>query len=103
MTNRIAIIAGATGLVGGGILAGLLADPDVAAVHSIGRKALPMQHPKLTAHVVDFAALPALPPADEVYLALGTTIKVAGSQEAFRGVDFDANLAVANAALAAGA
>ena len=103
MTNRIAIIAGATGLVGGGLLAGLLADPGVAALHSIGRKALPMQHPKLTGHVVDFAALPALPPADEVYLALGTTIKVAGSQEAFRAVDFDANLAVAKAALAAGA
>jgi uncharacterized protein YbjT (DUF2867 family) len=59
-------------------------------------------HPKLTSHVVDFAALPALPAADEVYLALGTTIKVAGSQAAFRAVDYDANLAVARAALAAG-
>ncbi len=103
MTNRIVIIAGATGLVGGRILAGLLADPGVAAVHSLGRKALAVQHPKLTAHVVDFAALPALPAADEVYLALGTTIKIAGSQAAFRAVDFDANLAVAKAALAAGA
>jgi uncharacterized protein YbjT (DUF2867 family) len=43
-----------------------------------------------------------LPAADEVYLALGTTIKVAGSQEAFRAVDYDANLSVAKAALAAG-
>lgn len=103
MTNRIAILAGATGLVGGRILAGLLADPRVAAVHSLGRKVLPIQHPKLTAHVVDFAALPALPAADEVYLALGTTIKIAGGQAAFRAVDFDANLAVARAALAAGA
>src|SRR5581483_6669242 len=48
-------------------------------------------------------ALPPLPPVDEVYLALGTTIKVAGSQAAFRAVDYDANLAVARAALAAGA
>lgn len=39
----------------------------------------------------------------EVYLALGTTIKVAGSQAAFRAVDFEANLAVARAAHAAGA
>ena len=53
--------------------------------------------------MVDFTALPALPPVDEVYLALGTTIKVAGSQEAFRAVDFDANLAVARAAQATGA
>jgi uncharacterized protein YbjT (DUF2867 family) len=51
---------------------------------------------------VDFKQLPALPPADELYLAIGTTIKDAGSQDAFRSVDFDANLAVANAALSAG-
>ncbi|MEJ8836687.1 hypothetical protein [Ramlibacter sp. AN1133] len=62
-----------------------------------------MQHPKLTVHTVDFAALPALPPIDEAYLALGTTIKVAGSEEAFRAVDFDASLATARAAQAAGA
>lgn len=103
MTGRTVIIAGATGLVGREILEGLLADRTVVAVHSLGRKAPAIQHPKLTAHVVDFAALPALPSADEVYLALGTTIKVAGSQAAFRAVDYEANLAVATAALAAGA
>jgi uncharacterized protein YbjT (DUF2867 family) len=103
MTDRTVIIAGATGLVGKDILAGLLADRTVVAVHSFGRRAPAIQHPKLTAHVVDFAALPVLPPADEVYLALGTTIKVAGSQAAFRAVDYDANLAVATASLAAGA
>jgi uncharacterized protein YbjT (DUF2867 family) len=103
MTSRIAIVAGATGLVGREILAGLLADPAVTAVHSLGRKKPAVEHPKLMAHVVDFAALPALAAADEVYLALGTTIKVAGSQAAFRAVDYGANLAVAKAALAAGA
>jgi len=103
MTGRIVIVAGATGLVGREILAGLLADRTVDAVHSLGRRTPAVQHSKLTAHVVDFAALPVLPPADEVYLALGTTIKVAGSQAAFRAVDHDANLAVAKAALAAGA
>ncbi len=40
---------------------------------------------------------------EEVYLALGTTIKQAGSKAAFRTVDFEANLAVAQAGLAAGA
>jgi len=53
------------------MLAGLLADPDAAAVQCVGRKAFPIQHPKLTIHVVDFAALPALPAAEEVYSALG--------------------------------
>ena len=103
MTGRTVIIAGATGLVGRALLEGLLADRTVAAVHSLGRRAPATQHPKLTAHVVDFAALPVLPHADEVYLALGTTIKTAGSRAAFRALDYDANLAVATAAAAAGA
>ena len=102
-TRRTALLAGATGLVGREILHGLLADPTVAAVHVLARRALAANHPKLTVAVVDFTALPALPACDEAYLALGTTIKVAGSQSAFRAVDFDANLAVAVAAQVAGA
>lgn len=103
MSTRTALLAGATGLVGRGILAGLLADPQVTAVHTLGRRDDHTPHPKLAHHRVDFAALPALPPVDEVYLALGTTIKVAGSRPAFRAVDYEANLAVAKAARAAGA
>jgi uncharacterized protein YbjT (DUF2867 family) len=96
-------LAGATGLVGRAILEGLLADASVAAVHALGRREPGVSHPKLTSHVVDFRALPPLPAVDEVYLALGTTIKAAGSQAAFRTVDFDGNFSVARAALAAGA
>ncbi|WP_418316188.1 NAD(P)H-binding protein [Piscinibacter sakaiensis] len=103
MAGRTVILAGATGLVGREILQRLLADPTVIAVHSLGRRKPALQHAKLTSHVVDFGALPAMPPSDEVYLALGTTIKVAGSQKAFRAIDYDANLAVAKSALAAGA
>lgn len=100
---RTVLVAGASGLVGREILQGLLADDTVAAVHTLGRRPLPLQHPRLTQHAVDFTALPALPAADEAYIALGTTIKVAGSQQAFRAVDFDAVVAVATAAKAAGA
>lgn len=103
MPTRTALLAGATGLVGRGILAGLLADPQVGSVHTLGRRDDHTPHPKLTHHKVDFAALPPVPPVDEVYLALGTTIKVAGSRPAFRAVDHEANLAVAKAARAAGA
>jgi uncharacterized protein YbjT (DUF2867 family) len=102
-TGRTVVLAGATGLVGREILQGLLADGTVAAVHALGRRPLALQHPRLTSHIVEFAALPPLPPLDEAYLALGTTIKVAGSQAAFRAIDFDANLAVARAARAGGA
>ena len=101
---RSVLIAGASGLVGREILQGLLADDSVAAVHSLSRRELDVAHPKLTWHRVDFSrALPALPSVGEAFVALGTTIKVAGSQEAFRAVDFDAVLAVAKAAQAAGA
>ena len=103
MMGRTAVIAGATGLVGREILAGLLEDATVTAVHALGRRPLAVQHPRLTSHVVDFGALPTLPALDEAYLALGTTIRVAGSQAAFRAIDFEANLAVARAAQAAGA
>ncbi|GAB3764058.1 oxidoreductase [Ramlibacter monticola] len=101
--GRAALVAGASGLVGRELLRGLLADDQVAAVHALARRPLDLQHPKLTVHTVDFAQLPPLPPIDEAYLALGTTIKVAGSEAAFRAVDFDANLAVACAAQVAGA
>lgn len=103
MTGRTVVLAGATGLVGQHLLQGLLADPGVARVISLGRRSAAVAHERLHSRVVDFNALAPLPPVDEVYLALGTTIKVAGSQSAFRAVDFDANLAVARAAQAAGA
>jgi uncharacterized protein YbjT (DUF2867 family) len=103
--QRTALVAGATGLVGGQILQALLEDRTVAAVHALSRRPLDVVHPKLQVQIVadvSHGRLPALPQADEAYLALGTTIKVAGSQAAFRAVDFEANLAVARAAAAAG-
>ncbi|MFT4172361.1 MAG: hypothetical protein QM639_07365 [Rhodocyclaceae bacterium] len=103
LAQRNILLAGATGLVGGQMLQALLNKPDVGQVHVLLRRPLAVQHPKLRAHVVDFGALPTLPPVDEVYLALATTIRVAGSQDAFRAVDLTANLAVAEAGFTAGA
>ena len=102
-SRRTVLLAGSTGLVGRSILEGLLAGDSVAMIHSLGRRKSSLVHPRLTWHIVDFATLPPLPHVDEVYLALGTTIRDAGSEAAFRAVDFDANLAVARAALTAGA
>ncbi len=100
---RVALVAGATGLVGREILARLLADKPYSAVHCVGRRKPGVEHPKLQGHVIaDFAAFQA-PAVDDVFIALGTTIKVAGNQPAFRAVDFDAVLAVARSARAAGA
>jgi uncharacterized protein YbjT (DUF2867 family) len=99
-----ALVAGASGLVGGCLLDALLADPRYAAIHSLGRRPLPLQSPKLHQHTVDFARLAdtPLPAAQEAFCCLGTTIKKAGSQEAFRAVDHDAVLAFARAARQAG-
>lgn len=101
--GRTALVAGASGLVGREILRALLTDKRYAAVHCVGRRPLTLQHPKLRSHVVDFAALKNLPRTDDVFIALGTTIQVAGSQRAFRAVDFDAVVAVASAARSSGA
>ncbi len=101
--RRTALIAGASGLVGSEILRGLLADPACQAVHSIGRRPVDVRHARLTQQVVDFTALPQLPPLTEAYIALGTTLRQAGSKTAFRAVGFDAFIAVAFAALASGA
>lgn len=101
--GRSVLLAGGSGLVGRELLQILLADPSVAAVHALGRRELPLRHSALIQHQVDFAGLPWLPRVHEAYIALGTTIKVAGSQAAFRAVDFDAVVAVAKAARAAGA
>jgi len=102
--TRTALVAGASGLVGGYLLDALLEAPQYREVHSLGRRPLPKQHPKLVQHTVDFARLggETLPPAQEAFCCLGTTIKKAGSQESFRAVDHDAVLAFASAAKKAG-
>ncbi len=91
------MVAGATGLVGREVLAALLADKRYAHVHTLGRRSTATAHPRLTQHVADFAALHDLPQADDVFIALGTTSKVAGSRDAFRAIDL---LAVEALALA---
>jgi len=105
-TPRIALLAGATGLVGRALLSMLLASKHYQRVHILLRRTAPdiKASAKLRIHQVDFARLPAeFPKADDVFIALGTTIKVAGSQAAFRQVDFDFVVNTAGAARAAGA
>ena len=101
--DRVVLVAGATGLVGREVLAALLADRHNRTVHVLGRRAPAVQDPRIVLHQVDFARLPVLPAVDEVYIALGTTIKVAGSQAAFRAVDHDAVVALARQARQQGA
>jgi uncharacterized protein YbjT (DUF2867 family) len=104
--RRVALVAGGTGLVGRELVEALLADNLVGAVHVLVRSknAELAKRSGLTQHVVDYTQrLTGLPPVDDAFCCLGTTIKVAGSQAAFRAVDFDAALAFARAARECGA
>ena len=104
--GRSVLLAGASGLVGRELLPLLLQDEGIAAIHLLLRRPIAGLPRDARLHLhegVDFAALPALPPLDDVFVALGTTIKVAGSQAAFRAVDFDAVVNTARAAHSAGA
>ena len=103
--SKSALVAGATGLVGSKLVDTLVADPDYGEVHVLARRSLARTHTRLHEHLVDFARLSTLdwPAADDVYCCLGTTIRVAGSQRAFREVDYDYPLAIARGAQRRGA
>jgi uncharacterized protein YbjT (DUF2867 family) len=106
MSGKSALLAGATGLVGGYVLRRLLAHPGYSRVESWGRRELPIHDLKFTQRIVDFAHLDAGVPGiapDEVFCCLGTTIRKAASEEMFRRVDYDYPLALARFAKAVGA
>ncbi|MFH8369903.1 NAD(P)H-binding protein [Streptomyces sp. NPDC018031] len=105
MESRTALLAGASGLVGGQVLTRLLADPRYDRVIVLTRRPLEPTRPELDVRVVDFTALTSadVPAVDDVYCTLGTTMKKAGSRQAFREVDHDMTVAVARLARQAGA
>ncbi|AZT85894.1 NAD-dependent epimerase/dehydratase family protein [Marinobacter sp. NP-4(2019)] len=85
-------VLGATGLTGAAVVKGLLARDEVASVVTPVRRATDRQHPKLIQREVDFDRLDDhadLFQADVIVCCLGTTIRKAGSQQAFRHVDYD--------------
>lgn len=96
--NKSALLVGASGLVGGHCLRYLLEESIYTRVVIIVRKPFPLNHTKLVQHVIDFDELGTLGEAfctDDVYCCLGTTIKKARTQEAFRKVDYDYPIKIA--------
>lgn len=88
--SRTALVAGASGLIGGHLLRQLLDDPVYDRVTTLARRALPLTHKKLVQRAVDFDRLAEVgdfPRVHDVFCCLGTTIRQAGSQDAFRKVD----------------
>lgn len=103
--TRTILLAGATGMVGGLALRRLLSHPAFDQVVALVRRPLPgPAHIRLRAELVDLTRLSARPPPAAIAAcsALGTTLRKAGSREAFRAIDHDAVLDFARWALAGG-
>lgn len=89
--QKTALIAGASGLVGSQLLPLLLASSRYSKVLVVGRRPVPIVHPKLEQRILDFERLEENAMqliADDVYCCLGTTLRQAGSKSAFYRVDY---------------
>ncbi len=89
---KTALIIGSTGLIGSQLLELLLESPIYEKVTVFVKRDNGIQHPKLTQHIIDFdkpETYKELVIGDDFFCTIGTTIKNAGSQDAFRKVDFE--------------
>lgn len=108
MSGYTAILAGASGLVGGEILQRLIACREYGRIVVVTRRDLgePARHPRVKQIVVGFDELEGAKRSlhgDHAFCALGTTIRKAGSQAKFRQVDLEYPLALARITRAGGA
>ncbi len=102
MAKKKALILGATGLIGQAVLTQLLADERYEQVVAFSRRELSTVHPKLKVVIMDFADMEQKAEefsGDELYCCLGTTMKKAGSEEAFKWVDYEIPYRAAKLAL----
>lgn len=103
--EKTAIIAGASGLIGRSLTQHLLNSDDYGQIIALVRKPLGFQHKKLSEVKIDFdelANIKDFPKADDIFCCLGSTMKKAGSKEAFYKIDFTYPYELAKAALVAG-
>lgn len=88
---KAAVIIGSTGLVGTELVKALAYSKNYDKIFVIARRQIEKTDASVEITVVDFGKLEAqsFPEGADYFCALGTTIKQAGSQEAFRKVDYD--------------
>ncbi len=106
MSSKTALLLGGSGLVGRFCLQYLLRDDHYGKIIALARRPLPADNaPKVKQMLIDFAEIDrvSLDAIDDVFCALGTTIRKAGSQEAFRRIDLEMPLAAARRSLELGA
>jgi uncharacterized protein YbjT (DUF2867 family) len=87
-SSKTALLFGASGLVGGHLLQQLLESPHYAQVVAFTRRPLDVWHPKLRQEIIDFDHPdPVKIRGDDLFCALGTTLRKAGSKEAQYKID----------------
>lgn len=97
--SKVIIMFGSTGETGKRALDKLIASNSISKIHLMNRRIQGIQHHKVLEHLIDFEqpnTFTNIPHADAVICTLGTTIKKAGSKEAFKQVDLHHVLAAAN-------
>jgi uncharacterized protein YbjT (DUF2867 family) len=105
-TQRVALLAGGSGLVGSLLLRLLLQAPDYARVHAVSRRPLPIDHPRLANRILPLEqtrAQLAGVRCQDAFCCIGSTRRQAGSAGERRRVDLDLVLSFARAAQALGA
>ncbi len=99
--TKVAIVVGGTGVVGRELVAQLCNNDHYSKVISLGRRELAYQHDKLEQQIVNFDdkdSWQQLIIADDLFCALGTTLKQAGSKAAQEKIDLDLPVQIAIAA-----
>ena len=89
-SKKTALVIGSSGLIGSHLVIQLLSNPNFEKVIVFNRRPCLILHPKIEEHIIDFNNLKAIEPyvkGDVMFCTMGTTIKKAGSKEAFRLVD----------------
>lgn len=105
MQKSVAVVAGATGLIGKYLLNVLREDAFYDLIVPLTRRSLSIDSAKVKQRQVDYDELTAtdLEGATHLFCCLGTTMKTAGSREAFRRVDYEYCERFARLGLEAGA
>lgn len=90
MEEKTALIAGATGLIGGELLQLLSQENYYSKIYVLTRRELDLPHERVEQLLLNYDEFRAndLPQVQDVYCCLGTTMKNAGSKAAFRKVDY---------------
>jgi uncharacterized protein YbjT (DUF2867 family) len=103
---KIVMLAGASGLTGSRTLDALLEAPDIARVLAVSRRPLGREHTRLANRIVPFEQMETQlkgATCDAALCCLGTTLRRAGSPQAFQAVDLGAVVTFARTARAANA